>query len=130
MRIKLFRNRLARALAYCFLSTMFIYLCIDKQEVSSAFAVIFITTATMIAFRSEKIIDIGSKKKYRFSLLRTLFNLENIIYTILPPRFKDYSLYLLCFLLNGVFIFYINEFWLWAIFGSNILIFKIMEKCR
>ena len=127
MQIKIFKNKLIRAITFCTISTLFIKNIIRHDDFSSILAIIFMTSSIIIIFGNEKMINMAGKKKYRFSFLRILFNLENVIYSVAPIKLKPYSVYILCGLFACSFIFYIGEIWLLGIFLLNIFVLKLLS---
>jgi len=86
-----FKNKLVRAFTFCLISSILIITVMPHQSFMGILGVTFFTVAFFLIFRDEKLIEKAFSKRYRFSLIRQLYNLENLVYSRLPQKFKKYS---------------------------------------
>ena len=97
------KNRFFRAITFCILSSIFIVKILPHQNLMGLLGVIFFTVSFFIILKDEKMIDLAHSKKYRFSLIRQIFFLENLVYSFLPQKIKKFSGEILPLLMIGVF---------------------------
>ena len=86
-----FKDKFVRACTFCLISSILIMLVIPYQSFMGILGVTFFTVAFFLIFRDEKLIEKAFSKRYRFSLIRQIYNLENLIYSKLPQKLKKYS---------------------------------------
>ena len=126
MQIRRFKNKLIRAIIFCFSSTLFFSFIIYSQNLMGITGVIFLTSSLFYIFQNEKMIDLANSKRYRFSLVRQIFNVEMFIHTLLSEKFKKFSTDISIFLIPCLFIIWSQDFWLFLLLILNLTVLKIL----
>jgi hypothetical protein len=109
MRIRRFKNQIIRALVFCILGSLFVAQITYYQDAMGVFGAGMFTISFYLIFNSEKMINLAHSKRYRFSLLRQVFNYESFIYSKLPERFKKFSVAIAALIVVTTFSLYIGD---------------------
>ena len=109
MQLRRLKNKFFRATTFCLISSIFIVNVFPHENLAGVLGVCFFTCALFVLFKNEKLIDLAHSKKYRFSLIRQLFNLESLVFHILPKKLKNLSVHFTIFSVVLLFKLFVRE---------------------
>lgn len=128
MWLRRLKNKFFRATIFCLFSTIFIVNIFPYENLAGVLGVLFFTCALFVLFKNEKLIDLAHSKKYRFSFIRQLFNLESFAFYILPKKFKNLSIHFTIFIVVLLFSIFTGEWLYLLVFAPLILILNFLYR--
>ena len=128
MQLRRLKNKLFRAATFCLVSSVFIVKIFPYENLAGVLGVCFFTCALFALFKNEKLIDLAHSKKYRFSFVRQLFNLESLVFHILPKKFKNLSIHFTIFSVVFLFSVFTGEWIYLLVFAPLILVQSFLYR--